>query len=167
MKLENTPYLRGKLCLGTTFAFVLLGTAMARGGVFDDALLWMRGPVDVNNDGWIKTTDNNANTQDLPDALKGGDASAAPHAWEGMGPYTNIHVVANGEVGVPYANIKANSSYLHFDQPSWVEGAVTNVLGGCIRTTALPAMTNSDPARQLQSVTISATRKLSFVSLRF
>lgn len=145
MKLENTPYLRGKLCLGATFAFVLLGTAMARGGVFDDALLWMRGPVDVNGDGWIKTTNSDATTADLPDALKAGAPSSTTHTWEGLGPYTNIHVVANGEVGVPYANITANSSYLHFDYPSWTEGDVTNVLGGCVKTTALPAMTNSDP----------------------
>ena len=135
----------GRLGLGVAFAFVLLGTAVARGGVFDDALLWMRGPVDMNVDGWIKTTDGNADTQDLPDALKAGVSASATHTWVGLGPYTNIHVVANGEVSVPYANIKANSSYLHFDQPSWVVGDVTNVLGGCIRTAALPAMTNADP----------------------
>ena len=125
--------------------FLLLAAIGSFGGVFDDALLWMRGPVDVNNDGWIKTTRNNANTKDLPDALKAGDASAATHTWEGLGPYTNMHVVTGGEVACPYANVRTTASYLHFDQPSWVVGDVTNALGGSIRTTALPAMTNRDP----------------------
>ena len=146
MKTEKTSYFRGRLYLGAAFAFVLLGTVIVRGGVFDDALLWMRGPVDANGDGWIKTTHDDATTVDLPDALKTGASLATTHTWEGLGPYTNIHVIANGEVGVPYANINLNSSYLHFDQPSWIDGdGVTNVLGGCIRTRALPAMTNSDP----------------------
>ena len=125
--------------------FLTLAAIVSSGGVFDDALFWMRGPVDVNGDGWIKTTRSNANTKDLPDALKAGDASAATHTWEGLGPYTNIHVIADGEVGIPYANVTARASYLHFDQPSWVEGDTTNALGGCIRTTALPPMTNADP----------------------
>ena len=130
-------------------SLLAMAFAMAAGaafcGVFDDALLWMRGPVDVNGDGWIKTTKNNVTTKDLPDALKAGESSAATHTWEGLGPYTNIHVIADGEVGIPYANVTARASYLHFDQPSWVEGDTTNALGGCIRTTALPPMTNADP----------------------
>ena len=125
--------------------FLTLAAIVSSGGVFDDALFWMRGPVDVNGDGWIKTTKNNANTKGLPDALKAGNASAATHTWEGLGPYTNIHVVTDGVVACPYANVWTTSSYLHFDQPSWVVGDVTNALGGSIRTTALPAMTNSAP----------------------
>ena len=54
----------------TVLTMVLLLAALASpGGVFDDALFWVRGPVDLNGDGWIKTTRNNANTKDLPDAL--------------------------------------------------------------------------------------------------
>ena len=126
-------------------ALILAFACSATGGVFDDAILWMRGPVDENGDGWVKTTRSTVDTKDLPDALKAGVSSAATHTWDGIGPYTNIHVVTDGEVAIPYANVKVRSSYLHFDQPSWVDGDVTNVLGGAIRTTAVPAMTNADP----------------------
>lgn len=120
-------------------------SGIASGGAFDDALFWIRGPEDVNGDGWIKTTRLNDVTDDVKDALKAGDADSLTHEWEGIGPYTNIHVVSDAEITMPYANVKTRSSFLRFDQTSWVEGSVTNAIGGCIRNKNLPPMTNSVP----------------------
>ena len=120
--------------------FLLASACGAAAGVFDDAKVWVRGAVDQNGDGQLKTTRNPADTSDLPNALKAGVTSDPSNVWEVRGPAANAVIVEN-DVPSPLAGTVRSVPCVHFYQQVQPEGAT---YGGLVNTTVMPPVTNKD-----------------------